>query len=110
MLLTSDPHAWLRPYFAALAQDHTFARLAPSMRFAALCDAVARDHPAKAAQMREWSPAAQEGTLRWMRSAITQSGAALRVLLDRRGEGLQRHGPLKIERAQRHDGVISSVA
>ena len=33
--LTSDPHAWLRPYFAALAQDHTFALRAPST--AVLC-------------------------------------------------------------------------
>jgi hypothetical protein len=51
------------------------------MQFAALCDAVAEEHAAKAAQMREWSPAAQEGTLRWMRTAITQSGAAREVEL-----------------------------
>ena len=81
MRLTSDPHAWLRPYFAALLEDPTFLRLAPVMQFAALCDLIAEEHPTKAAQMREWSPAAQEGTLRWMRSAIRQSGAAREVEL-----------------------------
>jgi len=56
--LTSDPHAWLRPYFAALAQDRTFALRAPSTQFSALCDAVRDDHPMKAALMHEWSPTA----------------------------------------------------
>jgi hypothetical protein len=32
------------------------------MQFSALCDAVAYEHPTKAAQMREWLPAAQEET------------------------------------------------
>ena len=81
MLISSDPHAWLRPYLAALLEDRTFLRLAPVMQFAALCDAVAVEHPTKAAQMREWSPAAHEGTLRWVRSAITQSRAPREVEL-----------------------------
>ncbi len=83
MLLSSDPHAWLRPYFAELAQDHTFARLAPSIQFSARCDAVAPEHPAKAAQMREWSPAAQTGTLRWLANVIKQrppTGLDLRLM------------------------------
>ena len=81
MPLTSDPHAWLRPYFAALAQDHAFARLAPSIQFSGLCDAVAPEHPAKAAQMREWSPAAQTGTLRGLANVIKQHPPANEVEL-----------------------------
>ena len=81
MPLTSDPHAWLRPYFAALAQDRTFARLAPSMQFSALCDAVAQEHPAKAAQMKDWSPAAQTGTLRWLANVIKERPPVNEVVL-----------------------------
>ena len=81
MLLTSDPHAWLRPYFAALAQDHTFARLAPSIQFSTLCDALAPEHPAKAAQIREWSPAAQTGTLRWLATVIKECPPVSEVVL-----------------------------
>jgi hypothetical protein len=73
--LTSDPHAWPRPYFAALAQDHTFAFRAPSTQFAALCEAVRDDQPAKAALMREWSPAAQESALRWLATCVTAGSA-----------------------------------
>ena len=72
MLRSSDPHAWLRPYFAALAQDHTFARLAPSIQFSAMCAAVAPERPTNAAQMREWSPAAHAGTLRWLANVIKE--------------------------------------
>jgi hypothetical protein len=37
MLLTSDAHAWLRPYFATLKADHVCTMLAPALRFEALC-------------------------------------------------------------------------
>jgi hypothetical protein len=81
MLLSSDPHAWLRPYFAALSQQEAFTLLAPALRFSALCDAVASDHPTKAAQMREWSPAAQEATFRWLASITSQVGSVNEVEL-----------------------------
>jgi hypothetical protein len=51
--LTSDPHAWLRPYFAALKADPAFTKLAPALRFEALCQVVEVDHPDRARQMRE---------------------------------------------------------
>jgi hypothetical protein len=79
--LTSDPHAWLRPYFAALAQDHTFALLAPSTQFSALCDAVSVEQPTKAAQMREWSPAAQEAVVRWLATCVARSEAQQEIEL-----------------------------
>ena len=71
-MLPSDPHAWLRSYFVALAHDRTFALLAHSMQFSALCDAVTDEHPTKAAQMREWSPAAQKATLSWLANIKAQ--------------------------------------
>ena len=77
----TDPHAWLRPYFAALAQDHTFALRAPSAQFSALCDAVRDDQPGKAALMREWSPAAQESALRWLATCVTAGSAQREIEL-----------------------------
>jgi len=36
---------------------------------------VAQKHPAKAAQLREWSPAAREGTLKWLENAMKEKPA-----------------------------------
>src|SRR6478752_10620108 len=79
--LTSDPHAWLRPYFAALAQDHTFALRAPSTQFSALGEAVRDDQPTKAALMREWSPPAQESALRWLATCVAAGSAQREIEL-----------------------------
>jgi hypothetical protein len=72
VLLTSDPHAWLRPYVATLKSDPVFSKLAPSMRFEALCQVVEVDQPDRARQMREWSPAAQTGTLKWLETVTKE--------------------------------------
>jgi hypothetical protein len=61
--LTSDPHAWLRPFYAKLQADHAFHHLSPSHQFEQLCAAVAVDHPAEAAKMREWSDGGQRALL-----------------------------------------------
>jgi hypothetical protein len=61
--LTSDPHAWLRPYYIALKADRGLQRLAIPLRFKALCCAVKGEHPRRVAAMREWSPAAKQGIL-----------------------------------------------
>jgi hypothetical protein len=61
MDLTSDPHAWLRPYYVALKNDRAFWMLAAPQRFEALCCAVEPEQPSRAATMREWSPAAKDG-------------------------------------------------
>lgn len=79
MTLTSDPHAWLRPIFATLRADAGFALLAPSHQFAQLCHAVAKDYPAQAASMREWSPTAQGGLLKWLADAVQQDGVITRL-------------------------------
>jgi hypothetical protein len=70
--LTSDPHAWLRPYLAALKADPAFTTLATALRFEALRQMVEVDHPDRARQMREWSPAAQTGTLKWLETVTKE--------------------------------------
>jgi hypothetical protein len=72
VLLTSDPHQWLQPFYATLKADPTFHTLAMPLRFAALCDVVEVEHPERASWMRQWSPAAQEGTLKWLDSATKE--------------------------------------
>jgi hypothetical protein len=61
--LTSDPHAWLRPFYAKLQGDQAFHHLSPSHQFAALCTAIAVDHPNEAADMGAWSDGAQRALL-----------------------------------------------
>jgi hypothetical protein len=74
-MLTSDPHAWLRPFYVRLRERPSFPQLAPSHQFAELCTQVAPEHPGKAAQMREWSAAAQHALLTWLAAvSVTSDG------------------------------------
>jgi hypothetical protein len=63
LALSSDPHAWLRPFFTRLQARPKFGDLAPAYRFKQLCDAVSVDHPNEAAQMRAWPNATQNAIL-----------------------------------------------
>jgi len=87
VILSSDPHSWLPPYFAALKADPAFHTLAMPLRFRVLCDVIATEHPERANGMRRWSPAANEGTLKWLetatkeKSAITKLNTIARALL-----------------------------
>ena len=72
MALTSDPHAWLRPYYVTLKADGGLQKLALPLRFEALCSAVEGEHPSRAAAMREWSPAAKQGILGWLESVTRE--------------------------------------
>ena len=71
VILSSDPHAWLRPYVVTLKEDPAYKMLAYPLRFAALCEVVEREHPERARWMRQWSPKAQEGTLKWLETVTT---------------------------------------
>jgi hypothetical protein len=51
--VSSDTHAWIRPYYEAVASRDGFAQLPIPIQFAALVDAIAVDYPAKAAKLRE---------------------------------------------------------
>jgi hypothetical protein len=73
VLVTSDPHAWLRPFFARLQAHPAFRQFAPSHQFNQLVQAVERDHPSRAASMREWSVAAQHALLGHLAMMVEQS-------------------------------------
>ena len=72
MALTSDPHAWLRPYFARLRSQSAFSQFSPQHQFEQLVQAVAIEHPSKAARMREWSTAAQHALLGHLAMTVDQ--------------------------------------
>jgi hypothetical protein len=79
--LSSDLHAWLRPFYVALKTDGSFWMLAAPQRFEALCVAVESEHPSRAASMREWSPVAKEGILGWLESVTKEKPAVQEVEL-----------------------------
>jgi hypothetical protein len=86
-VISSDPHAWLRPYFHQLAGEQGFSLLAPAIQFELLVAAVTEDQPQKAAQMREWSPTAQQSILGWLRSVTRQAPPQRQVELWRVTKG-----------------------
>ena len=70
MALSSDPHAWLRPFFARLQARPKFLDLAPAYQFKQLCDVLSVDHPNEAAQMRRWPNATQNAILAQLASSL----------------------------------------
>jgi hypothetical protein len=78
---SSDPHAWLRPIYARLAQHPAYRLFAPSHQFEQLVAAAAADSAAKAANMRDWSPAAQHDLLLRLASMVEQKSDAREVEL-----------------------------
>ena len=75
-MLSSDPHAWLRPYYAALRSHPAFLQFAPATQFEALVKAVEREHASNAAQMREWTASAQHALLLHLASMLEQHESA----------------------------------
>lgn len=75
--LVSDPNAWLRPYWADLHRQHSFfGNLAPELQAAALADALAPDHPAKAAEIRAWNPVTTRAMLAVLDQALAERHTA----------------------------------
>jgi hypothetical protein len=66
---SSDPHAWLRPFFAGLQKNPAFNQSARAHQFAQLCNALSVDHPVEAEEMRHWSNAAQNALLAQLATA-----------------------------------------
>ena len=86
-LVSSDSHVWLRPLYARLRSDHRFGLFSPAHQFETLAKAVEEDSPAKAATMREWSPAAQIGCLVGSRCGCEQPNPISEVELWRVRKG-----------------------
>jgi len=62
-IVSSDPHAWLRPIYRQLAAERAFEQLAPVMKFQRLVEAAAVVSERGAALLKRASPAAQSGLL-----------------------------------------------
>jgi hypothetical protein len=87
--ISSDPGAWMRPYYAEIAEQRGFEFLSLSLRFALLVARVAQDHPAEAVKVRKrgHSPAAQEAILGWLADVTAQKPAVREIELWRVQKG-----------------------
>jgi hypothetical protein len=74
--VSSDPNAWLRPYWADLHQQPFFAQLAPELQAKALAEAVEHDHPATAAEIRAWNLVTRRAMLAVLDQALRERHAA----------------------------------
>lgn len=73
--ISSDPHAWLRPYYVELVRRGGFGLLAPALQWDALVDAFSVDYPAKVADYRAWNDLGQRSLLSWLASVTEQKPA-----------------------------------
>lgn len=53
--LSSDPDAWLRPHWADLHRQPSFANLAPELQAEQLAASLEAAHPSKAREIRDWN-------------------------------------------------------
>src|SRR4051794_17694465 len=75
--ISSDPNAFLRPYWAELHQQSPFfPNLAPELQAKALAEAVANDHPATAVAIREWNPATRRAMIAVLDQALKERHTA----------------------------------
>lgn len=115
--VSSDPHAWLRPYWADLHRQHAFFRnLAPELQAAALADALAQNHPAKAAEIRAWNPVTTRAMLAVLDQALAERHTAKETELWRATKGgrerrcIAVHVPSGVDLRLLEDGEIVRTA
>ena len=73
--VSSNPGAWMRPYYVQLSRRPGFANLAPALKFRALVDAIAQDQPGRAAEMRDSNVTTQSAILGWLADVTSQKPA-----------------------------------
>jgi hypothetical protein len=64
--VSSDPGAWMRPYYSDLSRRPGFANLAPALKFRALMDATVQDQPGRATEMYDSNATTQSAILGWL--------------------------------------------
>ena len=79
--ISSDPHAWMRTYYEAVAAREGFSHLALSHQFELFVEAIAKDYPAKSPLMRAWNAATQRATLAVLKNVVYSAPAAQEVEL-----------------------------
>lgn len=85
--ISSDPNAWLRPFWAELRKQPFFDKLAPELQAGALAAALEDDYPAKAQEIREWNFATRRAMLAVLDQALVESHTAKETELWRMRKG-----------------------
>jgi len=70
--VSSDPHAWLRPIYARLRADPSFARLSSSHQFTELVRAAAEVSLSQAVTLREYNDTTQMMLLGWINDVVNE--------------------------------------
>jgi hypothetical protein len=86
-VVSSDPHAFLRPIYRQLAADRTFHLLAEQHQYDRLVEAAAQVSERHAAAMREYSSAAKAAILRHLAKAESMRSGQRHVELWRLRKG-----------------------
>ena len=74
--MTSDPLAWLRPFWRQLTHDPAFRMRSPESQFAALTAAANAAHPRAAALMPEYNATTVHALLRHLDANVDTDAAA----------------------------------
>lgn len=85
--VSSDPHAWLRPFWSSLKRQPLFDRLAPELQAEQLAAAVETYHPAKAQGIRDWSATTRRAMLAVLDEGVKARKSAKEVELWRMHKG-----------------------
>lgn len=85
--ISSDPNAWLRPFWADLQRQPFFGHLAPELQAGALASALEADYPAKAQEIREWNLATRRAMLALLDQALIEDHTARETELWRMRKG-----------------------
>ena len=86
--VSSDPGAWLRPFYDALAAAEGFSDLPIPLQFSTLVALVTLKYPAEAAKFQQIDDLpSQRAVLRSLANAVYPRPAQRRIELWRAGEG-----------------------
>ncbi len=86
-MITSSPHAWLRPLWQALKQQKFFDPLAPELQAEQLAAALATDHPTKAQEIRAWNATTRRAMLAVLDESVRAGKSSKEVELWRMRKG-----------------------
>ena len=85
--VSSNPQAWLRPYWKQLYEQTFFANLSPEHQAEQLACVIEADYPAMAAEIRGWNPATRRAMIAGLDQGLLERHADREVELWRMRKG-----------------------
>jgi hypothetical protein len=85
--VSSNPHAWLSPFWAALKHQPFFDRLALELQAEQLAAALEADYPTEAHEIRDWNATTRRAMLAVLEEGVRAGKASKEVELWRMQKG-----------------------